>query len=278
MNKTIKITFITPCFCRGADCSDNGEPEIRPASIRGELHWWFRILGGTPQEENAVFGNVNGGGMASKIVIRVKYPDLGVQSMATLPHKKGKQDKQDNQDKMAASKKAFKPGSAFELLISTRLGGLSVDLEKKFERALEAWLHLGALGLRSTRGGGNFSWEGQPQTPEEYRQAIALFNLKTVLIDEVFERAEDARTVISDTLDYKAFDDNNAPLGKINGRKTSPLRFRIIKFSDSDYRIAAIWDGRTEVTGNTAGDLKNAVQILKESKKQIGILLDQANW
>jgi CRISPR type III-B/RAMP module RAMP protein Cmr1 len=42
IDRKIKITFITPCFCRGADCSDSGEPEIRPASIRGQLHWWFR--------------------------------------------------------------------------------------------------------------------------------------------------------------------------------------------------------------------------------------------
>lgn len=279
MNQSFKITFITPCFCRGADCSDTGEPEIRPSSIRGQLHWWFRALGGSPADENSIFGNVHGGGSASKVVVRVKYALNAVSKQEpTLPHK--------GKIGAAAIKKAIVPGVSFELLISTRLGGLSSDLEKKFNWALDAWLHLGALGLRATRGGGNFTWEKQPQTTEEYRANLRKITDNTELIAELshtsYKNAEAARKVITDTLSYKAFSEHKFPLGAVRqwkndslnvpSRKTSPLRFRIVKLGDKFY-IAAIWDGRENVTGNNNDNFENAIDILKE--KPIGKILDE---
>ncbi len=67
-NAIYHLELITPCFCAGAD---QGRAEIRPASIRGELRWWFRVLGGTPEQEKAVFGGVHGGVTASALVVRV---------------------------------------------------------------------------------------------------------------------------------------------------------------------------------------------------------------
>lgn len=269
MKKNFKITFITPCFNRGADSSENGTPEIRPASIRGQLHWWYRILGGTPEEENLIFGHIRNGGAASKIVVRVKPGQCKEGVFPTLPHKNGG---------MSAPKKAFAPGSGFELLISSRLGSLPETLELKFNRALEAWLYLGALGLRNTRGGGNFTWEGQPTGINEYQQKVTSFNLKTVFLKRVFPNAEDARKVICDTLADRAFGDS-APLGKVfGGRKTSPLRFRIVQFNDRDYRVIAFWDHRTDVTGNRDSDLHAAVETLFNSGKSIGNYLHEAGW
>lgn len=275
MNLELKLTFITPCFCRGADCSETGNPEIRPASIRGQLHWWFRALGGTLQDENDIFGSVhekdsNGKtkAKASKLVVRVRYTQnvLTTQS-PTLPHKQGG----------PAAKKAIAPDVSFDLLLSTRLGGLGNDLEAKFYRALNAWLLMGSLGLRATRGGGNFTWSRQPATPEAFETALSgVVNdsqLRTALLADNFHSAEDARRVITDTLNDHAFG-NAAPLGKaMGGRKTSPLRFRVVKFPDSDFRILAIWDGRQAVTGNTESDLRNAINTLNQNGKPIGRLL-----
>lgn len=269
MKKNFKITFITPCFNRGADSSDHGMPEIRPASIRGQLHWWYRLLGGTFEEENLIFGHIGRGGAASKIIVRVKYEQCKVGDFPTLPHKSGS---------ALASKKAFAPGSGFELLISSRLGDLPESLESKFNRALEAWLYLGALGLRCTRGGGNFTWEGQPTDIKTYQDKVASFKLKTVFLKQVFPTAEDARKVICDTLADRAFG-NSAPLGKIfGGRKTSPLRFRVVQFSDKNYRIIALWDHRTEVTGNQESDLHDAVESLRKRGKRIGNYLHEVGW
>ncbi|MCL2104631.1 MAG: type III-B CRISPR module RAMP protein Cmr1 [Kiritimatiellaeota bacterium] len=42
---TNRLSFITPTFLAGAN---QNTPEIRASSIRGQLRWWFRVLGGTP--------------------------------------------------------------------------------------------------------------------------------------------------------------------------------------------------------------------------------------
>ena len=273
MNIAIPIEFITPCFCRGADCSETGAPEIRPASIRGQLHWWFRAVDGTPQEEKDIFGSVRDGAKASRLVVRVKHDSIPEPvKWQTLPHK----------PESPAPKKAIAPGVKFELIISTRLGGLSTDpendLEKKFTRALDAWLHFGALGLRATRGGGNFTWNDAPKTSDDYDSAIkkivAGTRLCAALLNKSYPNAEAARYDITNTLEDGAFGET-APLGMASGRrrKTSPLRFRVVKFADGSFRIAAIWDGRKNVTGNTREDLLNAIRKLKEERKSIGVQL-----
>ena len=62
-----KLEFITPAFLSGAD---QGQAELRAASIRGALRWWFRVLGGTKEEETEVFGGVQGGATRSKVIVR----------------------------------------------------------------------------------------------------------------------------------------------------------------------------------------------------------------
>ncbi len=272
MNRKIHITFITPCFCRGADCSPSGFPEIRPPSIRGQLHWWFRALGGSYADENVIFGNVHGEAKASKLVVRVLSPlTPRTEQSPTLPHKSGGP---------AAPKQAVAVGESFDLLLSTRLGGLTSELEAMFSKALEAWLHMGALGLRATRGGGNFNWEEQPDTPEEYEAAVARIiqgsSLQATLLNKDYQNAEAARRDITNTLADRAFG-SAAPLGKaFNGRKTSPLRFRVVSFSSGGFRILAVWDGRNAVTRNTGRDLENAIKTLAAANKPIGLQLRQA--
>ncbi|MGI5868563.1 MAG: type III-B CRISPR module RAMP protein Cmr1 [Kiritimatiellia bacterium] len=269
MTRKINIAFITPCFCRGADCSENGRSEIRPASIRGQLHWWFRALGGAPRDENEIFGTVHGGAKASTIVVRVGCPEqVPVVQSPTLPHKTGGP---------GAPRNAIAPGVSFDLLLSTRLGGLNADLQAKFDRALQAWLLMGSLGLRATRGGGNFTWDGQPATLEAFETALrdvtSGSQLRTAFLGRTFDSAEAARKVMTDTLADQAFG-NAATLGRaFRGRKTSPLRFRIVKFNANDFRILAIWDGRQVVTGNTEHDLRQAIDTLNQSGKEIGRLL-----
>lgn len=63
----------------------------------------------------------------------------------------------------------------------------------------------------------------------------------------------------------------NDPLGRIGRgeRKTSPLRFRIVGIG-GQYRIAALWDARTAVTGNRPGDLAGIISLLKQRKPALG--------
>jgi hypothetical protein len=283
MHLTIPITFITPCFCRGADCSENGAPEIRPPSIRGQLHWWFRAIGGGAADENAIFGNVHGGTIASPLVVRVRAPfPPQTQLSPTLPHKQGGK---------AASKKALTAGTTFDLLLSWRRNP-SDSQKRAFSRALDAWLLLGALGLRATRGGGNFTWKsstpaaaenlaaaGSPATPADYAAAIAQITtgtpLRAALLNQNHPTAEAARRDITDTLGGEGIlQHSNYPLGKVfNGRKTSPLRFRVVQFAPAHFQIAAIWDGRQRVTGNTFDDFRAAIRLLATANKRIGAQL-----
>ncbi len=75
MKTTFKLKVLTPMFMGGAD--PEGEPELRPASIRGAMRFWFRAIAGAvtnkPEDvyrlESEVFGNTE---RKSKVVVRVK--------------------------------------------------------------------------------------------------------------------------------------------------------------------------------------------------------------
>jgi CRISPR-associated protein Cmr1 len=78
IKQTYKLDIITPCFCGGAEAEK--QAEIRPASIRGQLRWWFRVLGGFKSlapmdlrdQEDMIFGSAAGDeGTAGKLMVRV---------------------------------------------------------------------------------------------------------------------------------------------------------------------------------------------------------------
>lgn len=283
---TLKLNFLTPLFSKG---SYENHPEIRPPSIRGQIHWWFRALGGSLAQENAIFGSVHAKPIsASKIIVRTGRPfnRLGgvavTAEMPTLPHKKGG---------LASPKWAFLPGTCCELHFLERLGGLSENDRLQFQKALEAWLLLGTLGLRATRAAGSFDWEihtsgrldlqNPPDNLQDYAERCsAVFDkapLRFFLIPKEFDTSEEARTIVSDTIggrsERQEIDDLarlNHPLGHISkGRKTSPLRFRILRMRGKFF-IAAVWDDRNRVTGNRPGDFEELVQLLANHPKKIG--------
>lgn len=283
MNIELKLTFITPCFSQGA----TDTAEIRPASIRGMLHQWFRLLGGTFQQEREVFGGVKAGAgtvdQASRVVVRVRDIQGSQISACTLPHKSGDE---------ASPRNAYSEATHFTLAISDRLGGLSKEDEKLFKKTVYAWLLMGTLGYRATRAAGSFFWESTtdfpyPETPDAYdRECQRLVNsnfMVALLKDTLFYSSDEARRVVSDTLggrqDSKGKNDLKQlhdPLGKVfEGRKTSPLKFRIVKFGTT-YYIVAIWDNRSVVTGNQKSDFSGIIKLLSERKPQLGGPLSKA--
>lgn len=145
---TYNLEFITPCFCAGAD---QGKAEIRPASIRGQLRWWFRVLGGMPEQEREAFGGVSRQGkkenpLASKLVVRVSDAKEGSGS-THLPK---------NLTFFTSSRSgmALPTGSRFRLTLAERAGTARGNL---LQSAIEAFLLLGCIGLRSGRGLGAFA-------------------------------------------------------------------------------------------------------------------------
>ncbi len=77
--QTFHLELITPCFCGGAEPEQ--QAEIRAPSIRGQLRWWFRTLGGLKSiegrmslrdQEAMIFGSTAGDeGRAGKLLVRV---------------------------------------------------------------------------------------------------------------------------------------------------------------------------------------------------------------
>jgi hypothetical protein len=302
MNAAFNIKFITPLFSRGAY---EDRPEIRAASIRGQLHWWFRALNGDASAERAVFGSVHQGfggyklaASASKVVVRVRHEPLHGEWIATLPHKPPGRSAQDGPN---APRIACPAGVTCELHILTRLGSIKhAEHQRLFDRTVETWLLLGTLGLRSTRACGSFQWEPLGKTqlhpPVNFdayevrcRQLLQGAPVRFALLEHVYTIAERARHDISDTLggptqteDWSDLRALHWPLGDVASkpqqqqdstrkeRKTSPLRFRIVK-AGGQFRIAALWDSRDQVThNNTQTDLPGIIRLLKHKKPALG--------
>ena len=206
-----------------------------------------------------------------------------------MPHKQGG---------MAAPRKAYEAGTRCRILITDRLGGLQDADEALLNRAIDAWLLMGTLGFRATRAAGSFTWSDEafpmPTAPLAYQDACrdlldeSSASAKVAVLDRDYRSAEGARTDVSDSLggrdDYDGRDSLarlHDPLGFINGkdgrrRKTSPLKYRIVRFGDK-FRILAFWDGRKEVTGNSGNDFYDVVDLLYERKRdKIGEQLRKA--
>jgi hypothetical protein len=201
------------------------------------VRWWFRALGGTPDEEKAVFGGMKGFGnrleiknevCASKLVFRVTViegapaPPPG---LPTLPHKQGGH---------AAPQAAFLPRVRFHLEVFSRFGPMDSQLQRKVENALEVWLLLGALGLRANRGGGSV-WPADgtaPKTAAELRQRLneCGCNWPVMLAgDKVGASAEELRKAATDTK-------NGMPdvFGQASHhRQASKVKFKIVRLDNT---------------------------------------------
>lgn len=176
--KRLRVTLetVTPLFLGGAD-PQRGSPELRAASFRGALRFWWRALWGGihPDKpikelairESQVFGDTE---QASSIVIRLSNPPRNTESWQ-FRQKPGVdylffslQGRRNEPDR-----RGFSPGQQFQLVLQTRLGIDKEQEEKAFLQACAAfWLMVtfGSLGARSRRGAGNLrvvDADGWPQ-------------------------------------------------------------------------------------------------------------------
>ena len=168
-----QMTLITPCFCAGAN---QNVAEIRAASIRGQLRWWFRVLGGTFEQEKELFGGVhdekdgknnsNGhkGAKASKIVVRVRIKDEDKKhgKLEELPRQNSSLYYLFHFVRVSGDRRRYesegwlKEGTTFTIEVLSRLP-MSSDEETQFLRTWNAFVNFGGLGLRQTRGLGSFA-------------------------------------------------------------------------------------------------------------------------
>lgn len=243
-SKTYDLEFITPAFLAGAN---QGRAELRAASVRGALRWWFRALGGTKDEEAEVFGGVQGGAKRSKVMVRccVAKPvhaqfqtpppmsDLGyLYYFATVSG--------ETKGIRIRPEAYFAPGTRFSIQIED--GGIPVNLDGKFWNAVECFIRLGALGLRATRGCGAFA-EKSLFAKSEFMEWAKSFpsscGVVRLVSDEVFSSAKEAQKCLGGWLkafrgDHHLSGRDRTALGYSDGRArmSSALKLQPVKVKE----------------------------------------------
>lgn len=156
IRQTFEIEIITPCFCAGA--LPEHRAEIRVPSIRGQLRWWFRVLGGfkNPISEETIFGAAAGDeGTSGMLQLQIQQPiasadrrnaedlgggmnsDLGYALFPLRPF--GGSD---------GKRGVMKEGTTFSLIVTWR--GNSTNWHD-IASLVTVWANLGSLGFRSRR-------------------------------------------------------------------------------------------------------------------------------
>ena len=191
---TKELTFITSALLAGAD---QNKPEIRAPSIRGALRWWFRVLAGerdVRKEEEELFGSVHGadGPVASAISVRVEDAAIkNNQKAIPLPintpmgyigyFAQASGNKQGVYRTEAGH--YIGEGSTFTLKIRA-VRPVRPERWARLEEAVRAFVWVGALGLRATRGFGRLAEPKHLPTARAFRRwARALRSRKIFLYE-----------------------------------------------------------------------------------------------
>lgn len=149
-NKLMKLTTVTPMFLAGAD---NETPELRAASLRGELRYWLRAALGAQVEndldalhtlERLVFGDTS---LASPVIIQMEGSFKPV-TQRVLPHNPNK----------SFTKRAIPKATIFQVRLRPRLGQREIPMGAI--QALELLIAFGGLGKRARRGFGSLQLQG----------------------------------------------------------------------------------------------------------------------
>jgi CRISPR type III-B/RAMP module RAMP protein Cmr1 len=166
----LSLEVISPMFLNGADPR---QPEMRAASVRGQLRYWLRAIVGAQtddlsqvwERESAVFGSTKQGSAVTVRVFPQDVPPKQVVFTSMLPHNPEKRDRS-RQD-------AIKPEHKVSLELVTRPG---MPIPEDAVHALKVWALLGGLGKRSRRMFGAFRLTGEVipvyDTPSELGRHI----------------------------------------------------------------------------------------------------------
>ncbi|MGN1326194.1 MAG: type III-B CRISPR module RAMP protein Cmr1 [Candidatus Spyradenecus sp.] len=249
------LTFITPAFLAGAN---QNSPEVRAPSIRGVLRWWFRVLGGTIEEEKALFGGVHNGTVASAVRVRV-VPGTPGKNKGEVPcapntpygylsyFAKVSGNKEDIH--RTQGQHYLGEGATFTLLID-EVRPAEAPWEK-LTHAVEAFCTFGALGLRATRGFGALAETPLP-TPERVRALAKALKPRKVYLFEAPERFASALkahehlgATLQDLRKSKNLHPTNpaaAALGASSPRQAAALHLRPLQSTDGFHAFCLYTD------------------------------------
>lgn len=247
-NETFTLELITPCFCAGAD---QAAAEFRAPSIRGKLRWWFRVLGGSFNDEARVFGSVAGeNGQASAIIVRVlaladKKPwqpinfaggsNTGYLLYFAKASGNGARWKKEG---------ALPEGAKLSLQVLWRRD-VPPACKELFDLALDSFLMLGSLGLRSTRGLGCFHCPERPFSENAFKSLVERITKRAPGFLACLGREASRGPQLIEALGaqlrglrqgYSAGSpshSNPTPLGSSNPRQASAVYLRPVLLNDS---------------------------------------------
>jgi CRISPR-associated protein Cmr1 len=169
---------VTPLFMGGA----NQQAELRTQSINGLLRWWFRVAGGSIDDEKRIFGWAGETSNQGLVRIFVKdFDKLQKDKFSKEFDNKGKVrqdrginyigfslDQRFNENQDRPRREYIKENQTFEIKISFHPKANEEDI-KKFFCALWLAFNLGNFGSRSRRGFGSIKIERiQGQLPNNF--------------------------------------------------------------------------------------------------------------
>lgn len=260
------INFLTPCFCAGAD---QQKAELRAASIRGQLRWWFRALGGSREEESELFGCVHGDKVqASQISVRVlKQPQNGQPDWFQKIPKQGADPLVYlwgffcGRTQRLQPTGAIPPDSKAEIEILLKSPPTS-----KLQQTLRTFFSIGALGFRTTRAAGALTSDEYALNMEKWRELTTILKnagFQVALLQRSFTDwralAYEAGSLLKNKLRGRAGLGISAgqgggkpnPLGSAKPRQASVLHLRPVRI-DGTLRLALIEAPHHRILGEDA--------------------------
>lgn len=296
---TREFTFLTAAFPHGAYQSlGANKPDLRGASIKGELRWWYDAIFNNRTAEDQLFGGLKNpmqgtkaAPESSRVIVRVQgLTEVKIDKTQFMPHKGNR----------GGEKNAILPGTRYRVSLLPRREGITPDELLKLERVLDAWLLLGSIGQRANRGAGSIVSSKAPKTVDEYEslasQLLIGTRLRAAVLSKKYDQNEKSlRYDAGDFLDAEAFinpahrqqldnlrkekryreaDDFFAqkvgllPFGSAKPRKPSLLKLRAAHL-DGSLLLVALWDGRHQ----SDDTLRQGILQLSNHPKEIGKLL-----
>lgn len=249
IKKSYQLEFITPAFLAGAN---QNRAELRAPSIRGELRWWFRVLGGNINQECELFGGLgskNEKPIASKVTVRVVevvpiYEELSsFGPMSDFGYIYYFASVSGNREGIRRTQRGafFAPGTTFKVDITVKPGvdKISMDLLGK---SISAIWGLGTLGLRATRGCGAILDHGNVLSAEQFMQWSCSLSTEVVVrraSKEIFTSWKKCHEELGAFLrqfrkEYGLSGKSESALGYSDGRsrESSALRLRPVKVAE----------------------------------------------
>lgn len=264
---TFELETISPLFLNGAN--PKGVPELRAASVRGQLRYWLRAIEGAKTSELAkvwereadVFGSTERGSSVSvRFVAKGNHAEP--EEFFMLPHRSTRRDQ--------SPAYAIPPKQRCTLYLVSRPG---LNVPQLASRAAQVWFLLGGLGKRSRRMFGAFNALIKGEQPATADQLVKLTEIKlhsflpdpskvantyppgqlpefptlhpahsrVMVGSRGYDEVEELMTeLFQRLLRTQRYRDNRVFGSAMGGRRASPLIAQVRKVKDSYYPILTV--------------------------------------